>query len=128
MDTLFTIETVLLGAICWILLETAWNSSIMDAIQARILKLSKEMLDKLKNKVLGDSQVEKFDIGEIVRWPGWDHSNLEVIRNYKYGVLLSIYTGKLDKRDIKIAEILPFGGSKPIKISLLLVKKSDLED
>ena len=86
------------------------------------------MLDKLKNKVLGDSQVEKFDIGEIVRWPGWNHEALTVTRNYKYGVLLSIYTGKLDKRDIKIAEILPFGGAKPIKISLLLVKKSDLED
>ena len=86
------------------------------------------MLDKLKNKVLGDSQTEKFDIGEIVRWPGWDHKAENVTRNYKYGVLLSIYTGKLDKRDIKIANILPFGDSKPVKISLILVKKSDLED
>ena len=86
------------------------------------------MLEKLKNKVLGDSQTEKFELGEIVRWPGWDHSALEVTRNYKYGVLLSIYTGVLDKREIKIAEILPFGQDKPIKISLLLVKKSDLED
>jgi hypothetical protein len=100
----------------------------MDPIQARILKLSKEMLDKLKNKVLGDSQTEKFEVGEIVRWPGWhiDHEN--VSRNYKYGVLLSIYTGKLDKRDIKIAKILPFGHPNPINISLILVKKSDLED
>ena len=86
------------------------------------------MLEKLKNKVLGDSQTEKFEIGEIVRWPGWHIEEKNVSRDYKYGVLLSIYTGKLDKRDIKIAEILPFGGSKPIKISLLLVKKSDLED
>ena len=100
----------------------------MDAIQARILKLSKEMLDKLKNKVFGDSQTEKFEIGEIVRWPGWDHQPENVTRNYKYGVLLSIYTGKLDKRDIKIAEILPFGAKKSVKISLILVKKSDLED
>ena len=86
------------------------------------------MLEKLKNKVLGDSQTEKFEIGEIVRWPGWHIEEKNVSRDYKYGVLLSIYTGKLDKRDIKIAEILPFGGPKPIKISLLLVKKSDLED
>ena len=100
----------------------------MDAIQARILKLSKEMLDKLKNKVLGDSQTEKFDIGEIVRWPGWKHTAQNVIRNYKYGVILSIYTGIIDKREIKIAEILPFGEDIPIKISLLLVKKSDLKD
>tara|TARA_B100001094_G_scaffold320723_1_gene367368 strand:- start:1465 stop:1767 length:303 start_codon:yes stop_codon:yes gene_type:complete len=100
----------------------------MDAIQAKILKLSKEMLDKLKNKVLGDSQTENFEIGEIVRWPGWKHTAENVTRNYKYGVLMSIYTGKLDKREIKIAEILPFGQDKPIKISLLLVKKSDLED
>jgi hypothetical protein len=41
---------------------------------------------------------------------------------------MSIYTGKLDKREIKIAEILPFGASKPVKISLILVKKSDLKD
>ena len=100
----------------------------MDAIQARILRLSKEMLEKLKNKVLGDSQTENFEIGEIVRWPGWLHEELTVTRNYKYGVLMSIYTGKLDKREIKIAEILPFGAKKPVKISLILVKKSDLED
>ena len=86
------------------------------------------MLEKLKNKVLGDSQTLKFEVGEIVRWPGWEHTHENVIRNYKYGVLMSIYTGKLDKREIKIAEILPFGSQKPIKISLLLVKKSDLED
>ena len=86
------------------------------------------MLDKLKNKVLGDSQTEKYVIGEIVRWPGWDLSEGGVTRIYKYGVLLSIYTGILDAREIKIAQILPFGEDKPIKISLLLVKKSDLED
>ena len=100
----------------------------MDPIQARILKLSKEMVEKLKNKVFGDSQVDKFDIGEIVKWPGWLIENEKVTRDYKSGVLLSIYTGKLDKRDIKIAEILPFGASKPVKISLILVKKSDLKD
>jgi hypothetical protein len=100
----------------------------MDAIQTKILKISQEMLDKLKNKVLGESQVDKFEIGEIVKWPGWNHEALAVTRVYKYGVLLSIYTGILDKREIKIAEILPFGQDKPIKISLLLVKKSDLED
>ena len=100
----------------------------MDPIQARILKLSKEMLDKLKNKVLGDSQTLKFEIGEIVRWPGWEHKEENVSRNYKYGVLMSIYTGKLDKREIKIAKILPFGCTKPVKISLILVKKSDLKD
>ena len=100
----------------------------MDPIQARILKLSKEMLEKLKNKVLGDSQTLKFDVGEIVRWPGWEHTAESVSRNYKYGVLMSVYTGKLDKREIKIAEILPFGASNTIKISLILVKKSDLED
>ena len=86
------------------------------------------MLEKLKNKVLGDSQTEKFDIGEIVRWPGWHHTAENVMRSYKYGVLLSTYTGKLDKREIKIAEILPFGSQTPVKISLILVKKSDLED
>ena len=86
------------------------------------------MLEKLKNKVLGDSQTDNFVIGEIVRWPGWQHTAENVTRNYKYGVLLSIYTGKLDKREIKIAKILPFGESKPVKISLILVKKSDLED
>ncbi len=86
------------------------------------------MLDKLKNKVFGDSQVEKFQIGEIVRWPGWKHEEFNVVRNYKYGVLMSIYTGKLDKREIKIAEILPFGSKNTVKISLILVKKSDLED
>tara|TARA_R110002012_G_scaffold171492_1_gene336241 strand:- start:1429 stop:1731 length:303 start_codon:yes stop_codon:yes gene_type:complete len=100
----------------------------MDQIQAIILKLSKEMLDKLKNKVLGDSQAEKFHTGEIVRWPGWHNTAGSVTRIYKYGVLLEIYTGVLDTREIKIAKILPFGEDKPIKISLLLVKKSDLED
>ena len=100
----------------------------MDSIQTKILKISQEMLDKLKNKVFGDSQVDKFEIGEIVKWPGWNQEALTVTRDYKYGVLLSIYTGILDKREIKIAEILPFGQDKPIKISLLLVKKSNLED
>ena len=100
----------------------------MDPIQAKTLKLSKEMLEKLKNKVFGDSQVGKFEVGEIVRWPGWDLASENVTRIYKYGVLLSIYTGKLDKREIKIAEILPFGHDRPIKISLMLVKKSDLGD
>tara|TARA_R110000851_G_scaffold315887_2_gene478685 strand:+ start:3368 stop:3628 length:261 start_codon:yes stop_codon:yes gene_type:complete len=86
------------------------------------------MLDKLKNKVLGDSQTGKFNVGEIVRWPEWRHDGENVIRNYKYGMILSIYTGIIDKRQIKIAEVLPFGEDIPIKISLLLVKKSDLKD
>jgi len=86
------------------------------------------MLEKLKNKVLGDSQTLKFEAGEIVRWPGWHINHENVSRDYKYGVLMSIYTGKLDKREIKIAKILPFGHSIPINISLILVKKSDLED
>ena len=86
------------------------------------------MLEKLKNKVLGDSQTLKFEVGEIVRWPGWQHNAENVTRNYKYGVLMSIYTGVLDKREIKIAEILPFGDKNTIKISLILVKKSDLKD
>ena len=86
------------------------------------------MLEKIKNKVFGDSQTEKFEIGEIVRWPGWYHTEENVFRNYKYGVLLSIYDGILDKRTIKIAEILPFGSKKSVRISLILVKKSDLED
>ena len=100
----------------------------MDPIQAKTLKLSKEMLEKLKNKVFGDSQVGKFEVGEIVRWPGWDLTSENVTRIYKYGVILSIYTGVMDRREIKIAEILPFGDTKVVKISLLLVKKSDLED
>ena len=86
------------------------------------------MLKKLKNEVFGDSQTEKFEIGEIVRWPGWHQTEESVFRDYKYGVLLSIYTGILDKREIKIAKILPFGHSTPINISLILVKKSDLDD
>ena len=86
------------------------------------------MLKKLKNEVFGDSQTEKFEIGEIVRWPGWHQTAESVFRDYKYGVLLSIYTGILDKREIKIAKILPFGHSTPINISLILVKKSDLDD
>ena len=86
------------------------------------------MLEKLKNKVFGDSQAEKFEVGEIVMWPGWHIEPEKVSRNYKYGVLLSIYTGTIDKREIKIAEILPFGVKKPIKISLILVKKSKLKD
>jgi len=86
------------------------------------------MLEKLKNKVFGDSQVGKFEVGEIIRWPGWHHTAEEVVRIYKYGVIMSIYTGVIDKREIKIAKILPFGSQKVVKISLLLVKKSDLED
>jgi hypothetical protein len=100
----------------------------MAKIRVRIAKLDKKILKKLKNKVFGDSQTQKFDIGEIVMWPGWRIGRENVFRDYKYGVLMSIYTGKLDKREIKIAEILPFGASKPVKISLILVKKSDLKD
>jgi hypothetical protein len=109
-------------------MEIAWNSSIMDAIQERILKLSKKMLEKLKNNVFGDSQVGKFKVGEIVMWNAWDLKPECVYRIHKYGVLLSLSDGIVDRRIIKIAEILPFGESKPIKISLMLVKKSDLED
>ena len=86
------------------------------------------MLDKLKNKVLGDSQTLKFEVGEIVRWQGWDIKPEKVDRIYKYGVLMSISDRYIDNRSIKVAEILPFGEQKPIKISLILVKKSDLED
>ena len=100
----------------------------MDKKRKIKLKLSKELLKKRQNEVFGESAMGKFAIGEIVRWPGWLIESKGVSRDYKYGVLMSIYTGKLDKRDIKIAEILPFGEEKPVKISLLLVKKSDLED
>lgn len=100
----------------------------MDALQRIILKLDKKMLEKLKNKALGDSRMHIFEIGEIVRWPGWKIEEEIVTRNYKYGVLLSIYTGILDKREIKIAEILPFGSKKPVRIALILLKKSDLKD
>tara|TARA_Y100000593_G_scaffold91146_2_gene179196 strand:+ start:1367 stop:1669 length:303 start_codon:yes stop_codon:yes gene_type:complete len=100
----------------------------MDPIQARILKLSKKILEKLKNNIFGESQVDKFKIGEIVRWQGWDIKPEKVDRIYKYGVLMSISDRYIDNRSIKVAEILPFGEQKPIKISLILVKKSDLED
>lgn len=100
----------------------------MDRKRELKLKLSKELLEKRKNSVFGESFVSKFVLGEIVRWPGWQHTEQNVVRIYKYGVLMSIYTGKLDKREIKIAEILPFGHPSPVKISLILVKKSDLED
>ena len=86
------------------------------------------MLEKLKNNVFGTSQVGKFEVGEIIRWPAWKHGVESVDRIYKYGVLLSVADGIIDRRTIKIAEILPFGEQKVIKISLLLVKKSDLED
>jgi len=100
----------------------------MDKKRKIRLKLSKELIEKRRNSVFGESAMGKFAIGEIVRWPYWQPTSENVVRDYKYGVLMSIYTGRLDKRDIKIAEILPLGEDKPVKISLLLVKKSDLED
>ena len=86
------------------------------------------MLEKLKNNIFGDSQEGKFEIGEIVMWRAWDIKPECVDRIHKYGVLLGTSDGIVDRRAIKIAEILPFGEQKPIKISLILVKKSDLED
>ena len=41
-------------------------------------KISKEMLDKLKNKVLGESQVEKFD-WKMLSGP-WDQDSLTITR------------------------------------------------
>ena len=86
------------------------------------------MLEKLKNNLFGDSQEGKFEIGEIVMYGAWDLKPESVDRIYKYGVLLGISGAIVDRRTIKIAEILPFGEQKSIKISLILVKKSDLED
>ena len=100
----------------------------MDAIQARILKLSKKMLEKLKNNIFGASQEGKFKAGEIVMYGSWDIKPEKVDRIHKYGVLLGISDAIVDRRTIKIAEILPFGEEKTIKISLMLVKKSDLKD
>ena len=90
--------------------------------------MSKKILQKLKNNVFGDSNASRFEIGEIVMWGAWDLQPEVVERIHKYGVLIAIIDGYVDHRTIKIAEILPFGESKPIKISLILVKKSDLED
>ena len=100
----------------------------MDPIQARILKLSKKILEKLKNNIFGASQENKYEVGEIVMWRTWDIRADYVARIHKYGVLLGISNGEVDRRTIKIAEILPFGEVIAIKISLILVKKSDLED
>jgi len=100
----------------------------MDKKRKINLKFNKRLLQKRKNKVFGESQVDKYAVGEIIMWPGWGHNDENMVRIYKYGVLLSIYTGIIDKREIKIAEILPFGEDKPVKISLMLVKKSDLKD
>ena len=100
----------------------------MGKIREKIRKLSKKILQKLKNNVFGDSQEGKFKVGEIVRWQAWHIKPEAVVRKSKYGVLLGISDGIVDRRTIKIAEILPFGESTPIKISLILVKKSDLGD
>ena len=86
------------------------------------------MLEKLKNNLFGDSQASKFEVGEIVMYGAWELKPECVDRIHKYGVLLGLSDGIVDRRTIKIAEILPFGESRPIKISLILVKKSDLED
>ena len=86
------------------------------------------MLEKLKNNIFGASQEDKYEVGEIVMWRTWDIKPDYVDRIHKYGVLLGISNGVVDRRTIKIAEILPFGESMTIKISLMLVKKSDLED
>ena len=86
------------------------------------------MLEKLKNNVFGDSQEGKYEVGEIVMWRAWEITAEHVDRIHKYGVLLGVSNGLVDRRTIKIAEILPFGELKPIKISLILVKKSNLED
>ena len=90
--------------------------------------MSKKILQKLKNNVFGDSNASKFEIGDIVMYGTWDLQPEAVFRIHKYGVLLAISEGIVDRRTIKIAEILPFGDEKSIKISLILVKKSDLED
>ena len=100
----------------------------MDPIQARILKLGKKMLEKLKNNIFGDSQEGKFKVGEIIRWQAWEVTEENVLQIYKYGVLMKVFDRNIDNRSIKVAEILPFGEEKTIKISLILVKKSDLED
>jgi len=90
--------------------------------------LAKKITQKCKNEVLGASQVDKFALGELVKWPRWRVESDCVQRDFHYGVILEIYTGILDKRPIKIAKILPLGKDIPVKISLLMVKKSDLKD
>ena len=86
------------------------------------------MLEKLKNKVFGDSQVGKFEVGEIIRWPGWHHTSRKCDKNLQiWGNYVHIHWCFGQKRDQNSRNI-ALWGSKPVKISLLLVKKSDLED
>ena len=86
------------------------------------------MLEKLKNNIFGASKEDKFKVGEIIRWQAWEITEETVLRVCKYGVLMKVFDRYVDNRSIKVAEILPFGEDKTIKISLILVKKSDLED
>ncbi len=90
--------------------------------------MNKKILKKLKNSIFGASKEGYFKVGEIVRWQRWKLNPESVERVYNYGVLFAIIEAQVDRRKVKIAEILPFGESETIKISLILVKKSDLKD
>jgi hypothetical protein len=90
--------------------------------------MSKKTFKTPKNSAFGASKREKVVPGDIVEWKSWEISLENEVFEVQKGLLTAILEEKRGENDVLIAQIMPFGGEKQVKIPLISVKKSEKWD
>ena len=86
--------------------------------------MSEKTFKTPKNRAFGASKEQKMTPGDIVEWKSWEISLEDEVFEVRKGLLTAILEEKRGINDVLIAQIMPFGGEKQVKIPLISVKKS----
>ena len=78
----------------------------------------------MNNSSFGDRISKKFNIGDLVSWSDWGHSDDgRLHRDTKSGVLINIIRKHLGERDVTFAVVLPLDSSELIEINIVKLRK-----
>lgn len=84
---------------------------------------------KTSDKPFMECYKNKFEVGDIVRWNEWDHTeNLGYTSVLYHGAIIDIKIKKnlYNERSVWVAVILPFGSSRTRELSLHLLTKGTI--
>jgi hypothetical protein len=90
--------------------------------------MSEKTFKSARYSALGQSNVEKVAIGDIVTWKSWEISLNDEVFEVKEGLLVDVFEAKRGLNDVFIAKILPFGAEKHVELPLISIKKSTKKD
>ena len=90
--------------------------------------MDKKTFKTSKNRALGSSKAQNFDVGDIVTWKTWSYTIENEAFETKEGLLIEIIEENRLENLVLIGKIMPFGASEYEFIPLFSIKKSNKQD